>query len=125
MRLFLCDDNPEYRTLARVVLEARYEIVGEAGDGIEALELAPRALPDVVLLDLNMPRLSGYETLPRLREVLPEARIVVLTSGRADDEQDRALEAGADGFLVKPASILDLPAAVHAAVTPGAEQTTG
>ena len=109
MRLFLCDDNPEYRMLARLVLEeAAYEVVGEAGDGLEAEERAPGTAPDVILLDLNMPRRNGYEALPRLRELLPDSKIVVLTTGRAEDERARALSAGADGFLVKPARIFDL-----------------
>ena len=109
MRLFLCDDNPQYRTLARLVLErAGHEVVGEAGDGSEAIERAPAAAPDVLLLDLNMPRMNGYEALPPLRDVLPETRIVVLTTGQGRDERERALDAGADGFIVKPARILGL-----------------
>lgn len=125
MRLFLCDDNPEYRALARAVLEPRHEIVGEAGDGVEALELAPKASPDLVLLDLNMPRMGGYEALPRLREILPDAKIVVLTSGRAEDEQGRAIEAGADAFLVKPASILALADAVEIAMASDRRDAAG
>ena len=109
MRLFLCDDNPEYRTLARLVLEQEHEIVGEASDGLEAIEHAPDTSPDVLLLDLNMPRLNGHDALPRLREVLPDAtRIVVLTSGQAADERERAMAAGADGFVLKPQSVFAL-----------------
>lgn len=109
MRLFLCDDNRQYRLLARLVLEKDHEIVGEAGDGLEVIEHAPAARPDVLLLDLNMPRLNGYDALPRLRDVLPETtRIVVLTSGQAADERDRALAAGADAFIVKPQSVFSL-----------------
>jgi two-component system chemotaxis response regulator CheY len=117
MRLFLCDDNPEYRMLARLVLEeAAHEIVGEAGDGVEAEEQAPALTPDVVLLDLNMPRRNGYEALPRLRELLPDSKIVVLTTGRAQEERERALTAGADGFIVKPDSVFDLAGELRRAV---------
>jgi two-component system chemotaxis response regulator CheY len=109
MRLFICDDNAGYRTLSRMVLEDGHEVVGEAQDGLEAIERAPAAGPDVLLLDLNMPRLGGMEALPRLRALLPEAKIVILTTGRSPDERRRALDAGADGFIVKPESVFELP----------------
>jgi len=109
MRLFLCDDNAEYRLLTRYVLErAGYEIVGEAADGQEAIERAPEVDPEVLLLDLNMPRLSGWEALPTLRSLLPRTKLVVLTTGRAPDERHRVLGAGADGFIVKPPRITAL-----------------
>jgi CheY-like chemotaxis protein len=110
VRLFLCDDNAQYRELARIVLEdAGEEIVGEAGDGAEAIERAPAAEPDVVLLDLNMPRVNGFEALPTLRERLPpQTKILVLTTGQAPQERDQCLEAGADAFVVKPERIFAL-----------------
>lgn len=108
MRLFLCDDNPEYRTLMRLVLGDEHEIVGEAGDGVEAIERAPGADPEVVLLDLNMPRLNGFDALPRLRDVVPDAKIVVVTTSRVAEDQQRAVEAGADGYIVKPDSVFSL-----------------
>ena len=110
MRLFICDDNPGYRRLSRIVLEEGHDVVGEAQDGLEAIELAPAAGPDVLLLDLNMPRLGGMEALPRLRKLLPDTKIVILTTGRSADERRQALEAGADGFIVKPESVFQLPA---------------
>ena len=92
MRLFICDDNEQYRTLARMVLEmAGHEIVGEAGDGEEALEQAPATDPDVLLLDLNMPKMGGFEALPHLRELLPASKILILTTGQALQERQRAL----------------------------------
>jgi two-component system chemotaxis response regulator CheY len=117
MRLFLCDDNPDYRTLARLVLEkAGYEIAGEAADGQEAIEHAPRAAPDVVLLDLTMPRLDGFGALPHLRELLPASKILILTTAQAPDEYRRALDAGADGFIVKPDRVFTLPERLDAAL---------
>ena len=117
MRLFVCDDNREYRELVRLVLGDVHEIVGEAGDGLEAIERAPDTTPDVLLLDLNMPRLSGYDALPQLREVLPQdTKIIILTSGRAEDERQRALDSGADGFIRKPESVFDLVADLSAAL---------
>ena len=117
MRLFLCDDNVQYRMLARLVLEKDHEIVGEAGDGLEAIEQAPETSPDVLLLDLNMPRLNGHDALPQLREALPDAtRIVVLTSGQAADERERAMASGADGFILKPKSVFALTDELTAAL---------
>jgi DNA-binding NarL/FixJ family response regulator len=117
MKLFICDDNEQYRTLVKVVLEqAGHEIVGEAGDGKEALAHAPSADPDVVLLDLNMPKMNGFDTLPHLRERLPGAKILILTTGQAPRERQRALEAGADGFIVKPTRVFSLDDEIQAAL---------
>jgi CheY-like chemotaxis protein len=119
MRVFLCDDNEGYRALTRLVLEPHHEVVGEAGNGIEAIELAPAADPDVLLLDLNMPRLSGQDALPQLREILAGTKIIILTTGRPEDEEQRARDAGADGFIVKPDSVFALPDELDRALTEG------
>ncbi len=120
MRLFLCDDNPQYRKLARIALEkAGHEIVGEAENGREVLERAPGSGADVVLLDLNMPLMNGFDALPPLREALPDTRIVILTTGQAPDERSRALDAGADAFIVKPDRIFALDDELVAALAPG------
>jgi len=117
LRLFICDDNEQYRGLVRMVLElAGHEVVGEAGDGAEALAQGPVAVPDVVLLDLNMPNVSGFEALPRLRELLPASKILILTTGHAPKERQRALEAGADGFIVKPARVFSLDEEIRGAL---------
>jgi DNA-binding NarL/FixJ family response regulator len=117
MRLFICDDNEEYRTLVRMVLEmAGHEIVGEAGDGEQALAHAPTTDPDVVLLDLNMPNMNGFEALPHLRERLPATKILILTTGQAPKERQRALESGADGFIVKPTRVFSLDDEIQAAL---------
>jgi DNA-binding NarL/FixJ family response regulator len=109
MRLFLCDDNPEYRKLTRLVLErSGHEIVGEAGDGQAAIETAAAAAPEVVLLDLNMPNVTGFEALPELRRRVPDAKIFILTTGQAPHERQQALAAGAHGFIVKPERVFTL-----------------
>ena len=120
MRLFLCDDNAQYRTLVRLVLErSGHEIVGEAADGQQAIERAPEVDPEVLLLDLNMPGVSGWEALPRLRDLLPRTKLVILTTGQAQDERRRVMDAGADGFVVKPLMISALEEELLASLRPG------
>jgi two-component system chemotaxis response regulator CheY len=117
LRLFICDDNREYRSLARMVLEmAGHEIVGEAGDGEEAIAQAPATAPEVVLLDLNMPNMNGFEALPHLRERLPSTKILILTTGQAPKERQLALESGADGYIVKPTRVFSLDEEIQAAL---------
>jgi len=105
IRVFVCDDAPTFRDLLRMALEqdAALTVVGEAEDGTE-LEAVAEARPDVVLLDLNMPGLGGLDALPRLRELAPAARVVVLSSFSAEEKAADALAAGADRYLDKRAS---------------------
>ena len=116
-RIFLCDDAADYRRLLREVLrdELDLEVVGEACDGIECVDEVADAHPDVVLLDLNMPRMHGLDTLPRIRRVAPNAKVVVLTSADAADQERQAMDAGADGFIQKPMDAFDLPGMIRAA----------
>ena len=103
IRLLLVDDNPDLRFLVRTAVESRggFEVVAEAGDGRTAVELARELQPDVVLLDLDMPSMGGVEALPLLREVAPDAKVVVLSSFRRDDYESQVQAGGATGFLEK------------------------
>lgn len=103
IRLLLVDDNPDLRFLVRTAVESRggFEVVGEAGDGRTAVELARELQPDVVLLDLDMPSMGGVEALPLLREAAPDAKVVVLSSFRRDDYESQVRAGGATGFLEK------------------------
>ena len=91
-RVYICDDSPEYRLLLRMVLaDAGAVIVGESADGRECIEGAAATDPSVVLLDLNMPGLSGLEALPQIRQALPGAKIVVLTTSKAVESEQAAM----------------------------------
>ena len=112
IRVLLCDDQALVRSGFRMILEARedLEVVGEAEDGVQALELTWRQLPDVVLMDVRMPRLDGVEATRRLVAAGAEARVLILTTFDLDEYVFEALRAGASGFLLKdvqPAQLVD------------------
>ena len=103
VRVLLADDQSLVRAGFRMILEAQddLQVVGEAGDGEQALELAAQTQPDVVLMDIRMPRLDGLEATRQLAARQPGARVLVLTTFDADDLVYDALRAGASGFLLK------------------------
>ncbi|MDP9022760.1 MAG: response regulator transcription factor [Actinomycetota bacterium] len=107
MSVLVVDDAPELRLVVRMLLERAggFEVVAEASDGQEAIELAEEHHPDVVLLDLTMPRLSGADALPRIREVSPRSVVIVLTGYQRDERIDELIAGGAHGALEKS----DLP----------------
>ncbi len=117
IRVLVVDDHAVVREGLRAFLELQVgiEVVGEAADGEEALTAADRLRPDVVLLDLVMPRLEGVRALRALRERLPGARVIVLTSFLDDDKLLPALRAGAAGYLLKNAEPQELVRAVRVA----------
>ena len=101
-RVLLADDQELVRAGFRLILElADFEVVGEAGDGAEAVELARRLDPDVVLMDVRMPRMDGIEATRRLAQAGLRARVLVLTTFDLDQHVYDALQAGASGFLLK------------------------
>jgi len=110
MTLLIADDEPAILDLVRFTLEDPQVRIVEASDGAAALELAQQVRPDVALLDVKMPRLSGLDVCRRLRE-LPECahtRVVLLTAAAQAQDRQRGLAAGADHYLTKPFSPLAL-----------------
>lgn len=103
-RVLLADDVPNFRRIIRLTLErdGRFEVVGEAGSGDQAVELAADSQPDVVVLDLDMP-VSGQEVLPKLRRAVPGVRVVVLT-GLDPAEFGGAEGLGVDAIVKKGSS---------------------
>lgn len=117
LKVLLCDDAQPYRTLLRAVLEgAGLRVVGEAVDGQDCLDRAEAADPDVVLLDVNMPRLGGCEALPGLRERIPHASILMLSTSPAIDQEQECLRMGARAYIEKPRDIFELPGMIRAAL---------
>lgn len=119
LRVVVVDDQPLVRAGFSKILEREpdIDIVGEAADGVEALEVVGRLRPDVVLMDVRMPRLDGLAATERLRSTVPEARVVVLTTYDLDEYVLRALRAGACGFLLKDVPAELVPGAVRAAAS--------
>jgi DNA-binding NarL/FixJ family response regulator len=115
IRILLADDQPLLRTGFRMVLggEEDLDIVGEAGDGAEAVDLARRLLPDVVLMDIRMPRLDGVAATKAIVEARLPVRVLILTTFDLDEYVVGALRAGASGFLAKDVPADDLVTAIR------------
>ena len=115
IRILIVEDQRIVREGLRAVLEDEDEIVivGEAANGQEAINLFAQLQPDVVLMDLQMPVIDGPEATRRIRELSPDARILVLTTYATDEFIFKALRAGAQGYLLKDASTNELLGAIH------------
>jgi len=116
IRVLLADDHPVVRAGMEGLLahEADIEVIGEAVDGQEAVEFADRLLPDVVLMDLRMPRMDGVSAIAEIKRLHPEINVLVLTTYDTDADILRAVEAGATGYLLKDAPREQLYDAVRA-----------
>jgi len=115
IRVLVVDDQPLVRSGFRMVIEERadLQLVGEATDGVQALELARELEPDVILMDVRMPNLDGVEATRRLVEEGTQARILVLTTFDLDEYVYAAIRAGASGFLLKDVEPADLVDAIR------------
>ena len=112
IRVLLVDDQPLLRKGFRMVLESEddLEVAGEAADGVEAIAEVARTRPDVVLMDIRMPNLDGVEAT---RRIVPNAKVLILTTFDLDEHVYAALRAGASGFLLKDVPPEDLIAAIR------------
>jgi two-component system response regulator NreC len=116
--ILVADDHGVLRAGLCALLNAvpGMEVVGEAADGHEVLRLVGELRPDVVLLDISMPGLDGVEVARRLKEMAPDVRILILTIHTDKDILQRAIRAGASGYIIKMAAGADLVNAIHAVV---------
>ena len=116
IRVLVVDDHALFRRGLEMVLaqESDIEVVGEAGDGAEAVEKAADLLPDVVLMDVRMPRRSGIEACTAIKDVAPSTRIIMLTISDEEGDLYEAIKAGATGYLLKEISIDEVATAIRA-----------
>ena len=116
IRVLVCDDHELFRRGLRMVLEAEegIEVVAEAADGVEAVGRVEDLAPDVVLMDVRMPRMGGIEATREIRRRFPMTRIIVLSVSDEEDDLYGAFKAGANGYLLKEVSIEEVADAARA-----------
>ncbi|HET7310802.1 MAG TPA: response regulator [Mycobacteriales bacterium] len=124
-RVLVVDDAANLRELLTVLLDVEddFEVVGTAADGVQALDRADALEPDIVLLDLAMPVMDGLQALPGLRERLPNARIVIFSGFEHEALAREALAAGADAYIEKGTSVMQLVARLRQLRTSAGEDT--
>lgn len=115
IRILVVDDESVVRegVVAILSYQKDIEVVAEAENGIQALEMARKTKPDVILLDMVMPKQDGLATIPKLKEILPDARILVLTSFAEADRVYQTIKAGALGYLLKDSTRVQLMQAIR------------
>lgn len=116
VRVYLVDDQAIFRAAVKSLLSQRdpLEVVGSNGDPRSALEEIERLRPDVVLLDITMPGLSGLDLLPKIRKLLPRTKVVMLSHHEGESFVEQALQAGAEGYLSKDSDPAELALAINA-----------
>ena len=118
MRVIIVDDHALFRRGLEMVLENEpdIEVVGEAHDGQQAVDRTTELMPDVVLMDVRMPRRSGIEATQRIKELMPHVKIVVLTNSDEEADLYEAIKAGASGYLLKEISSEEVADAIRSVV---------
>ena len=114
-QIFIVEDHRLFREglKAMLSLDPEYEIIGEAEDGLEAVRLIRKSRPDLVLLDLSMPRMNGFSVLREIKGAMPEVKILVLSIHESDQYVLQAFEARADGYAIKDSSREELRVAIR------------
>ena len=118
IQILIADDHPIVRQGLRQAIESadgELEIVGETGDGAETLAAARRFRPDIIILDINLPKLDGFQVAQALREEKIESKVIFLTAHREESFMRKALGLGAAGYVLKDSAITDIVAAIRAA----------
>jgi|SRR5579863_7826986 len=115
-RVLICDDHAEFRHLVKDVLKRTpsVEIIGEAGNGREVVDMALRLLPDIVLMDLSMPELTGLEATRRIRKASKRIKVLIVSAFAGEDMVSPCLRAGASGFFQKYHLLSELNQAIDA-----------
>ena len=116
LRVVIADDHPFYRQgLARLLSQSGVEVVGQASNGPAAIELVEQTAPDVAVVDLNMPGMSGVEVTRRLIERMPASRVLVVSVSAQEDDVTEAMLAGASGYVLKDGPVEEVVAGIRAA----------
>jgi DNA-binding NarL/FixJ family response regulator len=116
LRVVVADDHPAYRAaLARMLRENGIDVVAEASNGEHAIRTVEETHPDVVIMDLNMPGLSGLEATRRLIDEAPATHVLVLSVSAQDDDVSEAMQAGAHGYVLKDGPLEEVVVAIRAA----------
>jgi DNA-binding NarL/FixJ family response regulator len=116
LRVVIADDHPFYRQgLAKLLGQSGVEVVGEAANGLAAIELVEETAPDVAVVDLNMPGLTGVEVTRRLNERMPASRVLVVSVSAQEDDVTEAILAGASGYVLKDGPVEEVVAGIQAA----------
>ena len=121
VRILLADDHEGWRAQVRLFLRMRphWQVVSDAGDGLEAIWKAAELRPDVVLMDVEMPSLNGIEAAKRIRQNSPDSRVIFVTQNSDQDIRSAALDIGANGYVIKAKAARELLPAIEAALRDG------
>jgi DNA-binding NarL/FixJ family response regulator len=118
IRILLVDDHEQWRNLVRLLLQLRpgSQVIGEESDGLEAVRMAEELKPDLILLDIGLPRLNGIEAAKRIRQLSPDSKIIFVSMDNSLDIVEAALATGALGYVYKSDAASELPPAIQAAL---------
>ena len=114
-KIVLADDHVLVRQgIKRIIQESGHLVIGEARDGLELMEIMEKVTPDLVILDISMPRLRGLEAAARIKMLYPGVKVMILSMHRSKEYLQQALECGVDGYLLKEDADLSLHSAIEA-----------